>query len=443
MLMGSLQRLENGPRPEYDPRVCSASAGPPAPSSADSSGNRPVEAVAAPRLLSIPPRPPLSEIAMYAEVIEKLKALKERTHRLKDTLKVEESEKRLLVLEGSMAEQGFWDKRNAEKAQEVIAEKKRLSGEIDPVNELVRATDDLVELAELAQGEGEGSHLAEIQAEAERLEARLDRLELSSTLNGRQDPADAFLSAHAGAGGTESCDWASMLFRMYSRWADRNGFKCAIVDSVAGEETGLRNITVSIKGDYAYGYLKSEAGVHRLVRISPFDAKKRRHTSFASVDVVPDSGEAAKIEVKEADLKFDTFRAGGAGGQHVNVTDSAVRVTHLPSGIIVQCQNERSQHSNRATALKLLKARLARIDEEKREAEIAKQYGEKPEIAFGSQIRSYVLHPYKMVKDHRTGFETGKAEAVLDGDLQLFIEAYLRWKRKGSPKVTGGEPDSV
>ncbi len=378
---------------------------------------------------------------MYAEVIEKLTTQKGLLERLKDTLKVEEAQKRLAELDGAMAEPGFWDKRNFERAQEVIAEKKRLLADIEPVKDLFRTVNDLLELAELASAEGEASHLKEIQDEAERIGRRLERLELTSTLNGKFDASDAFMSIHAGAGGTESCDWTSMIARMYFRWADENGFKCAIVDSVPGEEAGIRSITFSIKGEYSYGYLKSEVGVHRLVRISPFDAKKRRHTTFASVDLIPDLGEEVKVEVKESDLKIDTFRAGGAGGQHVNVTDSAVRITHVPTGIIVQCQNERSQHSNRATALKLLKARLARIDEEKREAEIAKQYGEKPEIAFGSQIRSYVLHPYKLVKDHRTGFEMGNAEAVLDGKLEPFIEAYLRWKRKGSPKVVPGGGD--
>jgi peptide chain release factor 2 len=229
-----------------------------------------------------------------------------------------------------------------------------------------------------------------------------------------------------------------MLGRMYARWADENGFKCTVIDTVEGEEAGIRSVTMMFKGDYAYGYLKSEIGVHRLVRISPYDAKKRRHTTFASVDLLPET-ESVKVEIKESDLKIDTFRAGGAGGQHVNVTDSAVRITHMPTGIIVQCQNERSQHSNRAMALKLLKARLARIEEERKEAEVAKKYGEKLEIAFGSQIRSYVLHPYKLVKDHRTGFEMGNAEGVLEGKLEPFIEAYLRWKRKGSPKLSAGE----
>ena len=375
---------------------------------------------------------------MYAEVILKLKAQKSALEGMKAALKVDQAEKRLAELDASMGEPGFWDKRNFEKAQEVIAEKKRLIAQIEPVKDLLRAAGDLLELAELASQENEASHLKEIEEEAERIGRRLERLELTTTLNGKFDASDAFLNIHAGAGGTESCDWTSMLARMYSRWAEENGFKCTIIDTVPGEEAGLRSITFGVKGEYAYGYLRSEVGVHRLVRISPFDAKKRRHTTFSSVDLVPDSGEAVKVEVKESDLKIDTYRAGGAGGQHVNVTDSAVRITHLPTGIIVQCQNERSQHSNRAMAMKLLTARLARIEDEKREAEIAKQYGEKPEIAFGSQIRSYVLHPYKMVKDHRTGFEMGNAEAVLDGKLGPFIEAYLQWRRKGSPKLAPG-----
>ncbi len=378
---------------------------------------------------------------MLPEIIERLNGLAARVSQLKETVRIDESERRLAELDKAMAEPGFWEKRNSERAQEVIAEKKRLLGEIEPVKDLARAIADTLELAHLYEAEGDASHAEEVRCETERLAAKLDRLDLTTTLSGKNDPSDAFLSIHAGAGGTESCDWASMLTRMFVRWAERSGFKCAMVDSVAGEEAGIRNVTLGIKGDYAYGYLKSEIGVHRLVRISPFDAKKRRHTSFASVDVVPDVGEAAKVEIKDADLKIETFRSGGAGGQHVNVTDSAVRIYHLPTGIIVQCQNERSQHSNRAMALKLLKARLARVDEEKREKEMARSYGEKPEIAFGHQIRSYVLHPYKMVKDHRTGQETGKAEAVLDGELGDFIDAYLRWKRKGSPRDGAGDID--
>ena len=375
---------------------------------------------------------------MYAESIQKLKSCAERIRHLGDIVKIDAAEKRLKEIDATMSEQNFWDKRNSERAQEVIAEKKRLTGETVPVRDLDRATRDIIDLAEMAEAEGDPAHAKEIAGEAERISGRLDRLELTTTLSGKLDPSDAYLSIHAGAGGTESCDWTAMLGRMYVRWADENGFKYTIIDTVEGEEAGIRSVTMMFKGDYAYGYLKSEIGVHRLVRISPYDAKKRRHTTFASVDLLPET-ESVKVEIKESDLKIDTFRAGGAGGQHVNVTDSAVRITHMPSGIIVQCQNERSQHSNRAMALKLLKARLVKIEEERKEAEVAKQYGEKPEIAFGSQIRSYVLHPYKLVKDHRTGFEMGNAEGVLEGKLEPFIEAYLRWKRKGSPKLSAGE----
>ena len=376
---------------------------------------------------------------MYGEIIQKLKSIGERIASLRDTLKIESLKKRLAELDQAMAQEGFWDKRNGEKAQEVIAEKKKISGDIDPVEALRKTHTDALELAEMAEAENDPSQVAELERDTARLEAAIDKLELTSTLSGKHDTCNAFLTIHAGAGGTESCDWAMMLARMYTRWADIRGFQCAMVDSIAGEEAGIRNVTFSIKGPYAYGYLKSEVGVHRLVRISPFDAKKRRHTSFVSVDAVPELSDDVKIEIKEADLKIDTYRAGGAGGQHVNVTDSAVRITHVPSGIIVACQNERSQHSNRAMAMKVLQARLVKAEEDKRDAEIAKQYGEKMEIAFGSQIRSYVLHPYKMVKDHRTAYETGKTDAVLDGALDSFMDEYLHWVRKGKPKRQGGE----
>ena len=237
---------------------------------------------------------------------------------------------------------------------------------------------------------------------------------------------NAVLQINSGAGGTESCDWASMLMRMYTRWGEHQGHKVEMLDVLAGEEAGIKNVTLLITGDFAYGYLKSETGVHRLVRISPFDSNKRRHTSFAAVEVVPEADEDVKIEVKESDLRVDVFRAGGHGGQGVNTTDSAVRITHLPSGLVVQCQNERSQLKNKATAIKVLKSRLFEREMKRRLDEQQKSYGEKQEIAWGSQIRSYVLHPYNMVKDHRTDHETGNATAVLEGELDEFMEAYLR-----------------
>ena len=245
-------------------------------------------------------------------------------------------------------------------------------------------------------------------------------------LSGPDDPCNAYLDVHAGAGGTESCDWTEMLLRMYLRWADRHGFKTETIDVIAGEEAGLRRATLHVIGRWAYGYLKAEIGVHRLVRISPFDANKRRHTSFAAVDVTPELPDEAEIEIKEDDLKVDTFRSGGAGGQHVNKTESAIRITHLPSGIIVQCQNDRSQHKNRRTAMKMLMAKLHAMQESKRQADISAAYDAKGEVSFGYQIRSYVLQPYQIVKDLRTEVETGNVEAVLDGDIDQFIEPYLK-----------------
>ena len=245
-------------------------------------------------------------------------------------------------------------------------------------------------------------------------------------MSGPSDRNAAILSINAGAGGTESCDWAAMLFRMYSRWAEERKCRVEVLDMLSGEEAGIKNVTFSIAGEYVYGYLKYENGVHRLVRVSPFDANKRRHTSFASVEVIPEVEDDVKIEVKEADIRVDVFRSGGKGGQGVDTTDSAVRITHMPSGIVVQCQNERSQIKNRATAMKVLKSRLYEREMVRREAEQQKTYSEKQEIAFGSQIRSYVLYPYKMVKDHRTDFETSNAAGVLDGDLTGFLEASLK-----------------
>jgi len=258
------------------------------------------------------------------------------------------------------------------------------------------------------------------------LAARLDQLEFSSLLSEDADRSNAILSINAGAGGTESCDWAMMLCRMYFKWAEGKRFTIDTIDQMSGEEAGIKSVTVIIKGDYAFGFLKSESGVHRLVRISPFDSNKRRHTSFASVDVIPEVSDDIQIDIKESDLKIDTYRAGGKGGQHVNKTDSAVRITHIPTGIVVQCQNERSQFKNKQVSLKILKAKLYEKERQKQVRKIESAYEEKKEIAWGSQIRSYVLHPYSMVKDHRTDCETGNAQAVLDGKIDNFIEAYLK-----------------
>ena len=268
--------------------------------------------------------------------------------------------------------------------------------------------------------------LAHLKGDLEKIEKDLNAFEFRCLLSQKEDSLNAILSINSGAGGTEAQDWASMLLRMYTKWAEKRSYTVERLDMLSGEEAGIKNVTIIIKGPYAYGYLKSEIGVHRLVRISPFDSNKRRHTSFASCDVIPEISDDIKVDIKPQDLKIDTYRAGGSGGQHVNVTDSAVRITHLPTGIVVQCQNERSQYKNKSTAMKVLKARIYEREREEKRKEVTKKYEDKKRIEWGSQIRSYVLHPYSMVKDHRTSCETSNTQAVLDGDLNIFMEAYLK-----------------
>ena len=321
-----------------------------------------------------------------------------------------------------MAAPDFWGDR--EKAQTAVAELKFLKAATEPLQEMASALEELQVLAELT-AEDPAAHEEFTNALAT-FEQQVEKFEFQQMLNGPDDRNNAYLTIHAGAGGTESCDWTEMLLRMYLRWAGRNRFKAEIIEVTAGEEAGLRRVTAHLVGPWAYGYLKAEIGVHRLVRISPFDANKRRHTSFASVDVTPELEEAPEIEIKDSDIRVDTYRAGGAGGQHVNKTDSAVRITYLPTGIAVQCQNERSQHKNRKTAMKMLIAKLHAVREAEKRAELTAAYDAKGEIAFGYQIRSYVLQPYQLVKDLRTEVETGNVQAVLDGEIEPFIEAYLR-----------------
>jgi len=320
-----------------------------------------------------------------------------------------------------MSAPGFWDK--PETAQEVGRKRARVEKRIASGEEILNKDSELDVLLEL-QREGEPVD-AEIDEVMAQLEAEITAIEMTMKLSGEHDERDVILAIHPGAGGTESQDWAEMLLRMYLRYAERKGWATEIVDYQAGEDAGLKSATVMVRGDYAYGYMKSEHGVHRLVRISPFDAAKRRHTSFASVYVYPDIDEEIEIEINDKDLRVDTYRSSGAGGQHVNVTDSAVRITHLPTGIVVTCQNERSQHKNRDVAMKLLRSKLYQLEVEKRQEDQEKLEGEKKDIAFGSQIRSYVMQPYQMIKDLRTGYEVGDVQRVMDGDLDGFVEAYL------------------
>ncbi len=327
----------------------------------------------------------------------------------------------------------FWN--DQEKAKQIIAELKTLNAVLKPFEDLGRQADDLETLFELTEEAGGDDFDGEIREATEKAARDFEAFELRSMLSGPNDHCNAFVTIHAGAGGTEACDWAEMLLRMYLMWAEQKGFNTQITDREEGGAAGIQEATVHIKGENAYGYLKGETGVHRLVRISPFDANARRQTSFASVDVLPEIDETIDIDLRDDELKRDTFRSGGPGGQHQNKTESGVRYTHLPTGIAAESRSERSQHKNDANALALLKAKLIRMEEEKREADFAQKYDEKGEIAFGSQIRSYVLQPYQLVKDLRTDFESTNPRNVLDGGIDGFIEAYLRMKlAKGEVK---------
>ena len=321
-----------------------------------------------------------------------------------------------------MASPTFWEE--SRRAQSLVQERAELVRLVGRWQELSKQAEELRLLWELAVEEGDESVAPEIEDGIRKLRQALAEFELKVILSGPHDRKNAIVSIHPGAGGTESQDWAQMLVRMYLRWAERQGFNAEVVDLLPGEEAGIKSATIEVSGEYVYGYLKGETGVHRLVRISPFDASRRRHTSFASVSVIPEV-EEVEVVVRDDDLRIDVFRSSGPGGQGVNTADSAVRITHLPSGIVVQCQNERSQLRNRDTALRILRARLYQIYEKKQREELAELTGEKKEIAFGSQIRSYTFHPYQLIKDHRTGLEVGNVEAVMDGELDPFVQAFL------------------
>lgn len=329
---------------------------------------------------------------------------------------------RVEEIEKIEAAPGLWE--DPEQAKEILREKGNLLRFIDAWEVLATELEEIEILLEIAEVENEGE-AEEAQKRLHETEEGLRTLELEKMFTEDEDRRNAIVNVNAGAGGTEAQDWAEMLLRMYLRWAERRGFATEIVDILAGEEAGLKNVTFMVKGEYAYGYLKAESGIHRLVRISPFDTGKRRHTSFASLFVYPETPDDVVIEIDEADLRIDTFRASGAGGQHVNKTDSAVRITHLPTGLVVQCQNERSQHKNKATAMKILRARLYELEMRERAQKMEEIHKGKKEIAWGNQIRSYILHPYRLVKDHRTGVESGDADNVLDGDIDAFMEGYL------------------
>lgn len=334
---------------------------------------------------------------------------------------------KIQAIEQTMSESGFWD--DTEGAQKKVTELKSLKAVVKPLSDAIDASEDLEALLEMA--EEDPSLGPEVLSELDRMEQLIEQLQLSTLLNGPHDHVGAIMTIHARDGGTDANDWAEMLLRMYTQWANKNDYTVELLDRMDNDEAGINSAAIAIRGPMAYGYLKGETGMHRLVRISPFNSEGKRQTSFAAVDVSPEVDDSEEIEINEKDVRQDTFRASGAGGQHVNKTDSAIRLTHMPTGIVVQCQNERSQHKNRAAAWKMLRARLARIEEEKRELEQAQKYKDKSRIGFGSQIRNYFLHPDQRVKDSRTGHSAGSFHAVLDGDIQEFLESFLRWRVKG------------
>jgi len=336
-----------------------------------------------------------------------------------------------------MAEPGFWD--NPDRSNKLMKESKNLKDVVELCEEMQNSYDDILTLIEIGNEENDTSLITEVRQELDALVTQLDAIRLSTLLTGEYDKNNAILKINAGAGGTESCDWASMLYRMYCRWAEKKGFSVEVLDMLDGDEAGIKSVSFQVNGDNAYGYLRPEQGVHRLVRISPFNAQGKRQTSFVSLDVVPEIEGDGGIEIKDDDIRIDTYRSSGAGGQHINKTSSAIRITHFPTGVVVQCQNERSQHMNKDKAMQMLRGKLLAIKEAEDEAKMRGIQGDLKAIGWGSQIRSYVLQPYQMVKDHRTGEESGNSDAVLDGDIDRFINAYLKEKSLGTLEETATE----
>ncbi|MDD5729863.1 MAG: peptide chain release factor 2 [Candidatus Omnitrophica bacterium] len=364
---------------------------------------------------------------MLEDIKSRLQSIDSRLDQLRVIFDVDNRKKLIEDLSRQMSAAGFWE--DTDSSSKIVKQLKSLKVVVEPWDQAFKKYQEFKEISDILKEE-DRELIADLDKNTSVLLQEMERLEFATLLGQEFDKNNAILSINAGAGGTESCDWVSMLLRMYSRFAERKGYTVKTIDILYGEEAGVKNVTIFVEGDYAYGYLKAERGVHRLVRISPFDANKRRHTSFASVDVIPEIEDSVDIKIEEKDLQIDTFRASGPGGQHMQKTDSAVRVTHKPTGIIVACQNERSQYQNKQNALKILKAKLYELEQEKKEKELLKQYGsEKKKIEWGSQIRSYVMHPYSLVKDHRTDFEKGNVQAVMDGELDDFIEAYLKQQK--------------
>ncbi|MGH4051843.1 MAG: peptide chain release factor 2 [Clostridium sp.] len=367
-------------------------------------------------------------IILIEEILSEINVLKTNVEEIRVSLDVTSMEKQLKELEFKMQETVFWD--DITRAQQITQEAKGIKDRIDRFNLVISKIEDIEVLTKLSQEEEDDSSIGEIKNELKELTIDTDRFRIEILLSGKYDKNNAILTLHTGAGGSDAQDWTEMLYRMYTRWCEKKEYKVEVLDYQPSDEAGIKAVTLKITGEYAYGYLMAEKGVHRLVRISPFNANGKRQTSFASCEVLPELTQDQDIEIKVDDLRIDTYRSGGAGGQHVNKTDSAIRITHIPTGIVVQCQNERSQHSNKQTAMKMLMAKLLDLKERAKKDKIEDLTGDLKENGWGSQIRSYVFHPYNLVKDHRTNTEMGNVGAVMDGDIDIFIEAYLRQANK-------------